>query len=55
MNKIEKKKIENIPYALAIGSLIYAQVCTHSNITDIVGMLGKYLSSTRMVHWKETK
>ena len=55
MNKIEKKKIENIPYALAIGSLIYAQVCTHSNITDIVGMLGKYLSNTRMVHWKETK
>ncbi|RVW14112.1 hypothetical protein CK203_099174 [Vitis vinifera] len=28
-----------------VGSLMYAQVCTHSDIAYIVGMLGRYLSN----------
>ena len=49
-NEIEKKEMGNIPYALAIGSLMYAQVCTRLDIAYIVGMLSRYLSNPGMVH-----
>ena len=36
-NEFEKKEMENIPYASAVGSLMYAQVCTRPNIAYIIG------------------
>ena len=41
-NELERKQMYNIPYASAIGSLMYAQVCTRPNIAFAVGMLGRY-------------
>ena len=49
-NELEKKDMERFPYALIVGSLMYAQVCTHSDIAYIVGMLGRYLSNLGMDH-----
>ena len=37
--------MQKIPYASAVGSLMYAQVCTRLDIAYIVGVLGKYLSN----------
>ncbi|RVW87693.1 Retrovirus-related Pol polyprotein from transposon TNT 1-94 [Vitis vinifera] len=54
-NELEKKDIKRFPYASAIGSLMYAQVCTRPNIVYIVGMLGRYLSNPDMDHWKKAK
>ncbi|RVW98911.1 Retrovirus-related Pol polyprotein from transposon TNT 1-94 [Vitis vinifera] len=54
-NEIEKNDMERFPYASAIGSLMYAQVCTRPDITYIVGMLGRYLSNLGMDHWKKAK
>ena len=31
-NDLWKEQMKDIPYALAVGSLIYVQVCTHSDI-----------------------
>ena len=31
---------------------MYAQACTRSDITFIVGMLGRYLSNSGMDHWR---
>ena len=42
-------------YASYVGSLMYAQVCTHSNIAYIVGMLCRFLSNLGMDHWKAIK
>ncbi|RDY08256.1 hypothetical protein CR513_07534, partial [Mucuna pruriens] len=39
-NDLERNKMQKIPYASAMGSLMYAQVCTHSNIAFVVGVLG---------------
>ena len=47
--------MQKIPYVLAIGSLMYAQVCAHLDIAYIVEMLGRYLSNPRIDHWKATK
>ena len=54
-NDFEIKKMQKIPYASVVGSLMYAQVCTRLDIAYIVGMLGRYLSNPGMDHWKGTK
>ena len=50
-NNFEIQEMQQIPYALAIGSLMYAQVCTRPDITYIVGMLGRYLINPGKDHW----
>ena len=42
---LEIKEMQKIPYSSAIGSLMYAQVCTRPDIAFIVGLLGRYLSN----------
>ena len=54
-NDFESKEMQKIPYASAVGSLMYAQVCTCPDIAYIVGMLGRYLSNPGMDHWKAAK
>ena len=49
-NELERNDIERFPYASTVGSLMYAQVCTRSDIAYIVGMLGRYLSNPGMDH-----
>ncbi|KAL9252624.1 Retrovirus-related Pol polyprotein from transposon TNT 1-94-like protein [Drosera capensis] len=54
-NGFETKKIEKTPYASAVGSLMYAQVCTRHDLAYIVGILGRYLSNPGIDHWKASK
>ena len=35
------KKINNVPYASVVGCLMYAEVCIHSDIAFIIGVLGE--------------
>jgi hypothetical protein len=41
-NALEQEQMKNIPYASAVGNLLYAQVCTRPDIAMVVGMLGRY-------------
>ncbi|XP_059598730.1 secreted RxLR effector protein 161-like [Vitis vinifera] len=45
--------MKNIPYASAVGSLMYAQVCTRPDIAFAVGTLGQ--SNPGIDHWKAAK
>ena len=54
-NDLEAKEMQKIPYASAVGSLMYAQVCRRPDIAFIVGVLGRYLSNPGMDHWKAVK
>jgi len=54
-NEWERKQMERIPYASAVGSLMYAQTCTRPDISFVVGILGRYQSNPGMDHWKATK
>ena len=47
-NKVKKKEMQKIPYASVVESLMYDQVCTHPNLTFMIGILGRYLSNPRM-------
>ena len=44
-----------VPYSSVVGSLMYAQVCTHLDNAFVVDVLGKYLSDLGQSHWKTTK
>ena len=47
--------MKNIPYASAVGSLMYAQACTRPDIAYAVGVLGRYQSNPGMDHWRAAK
>ena len=47
--------MKKVPYASAVGSLMYAQTCTRPDISFAVGMLGRYQSNPGMEHWKAAK
>ena len=54
-NDLEKESMKNIPYASAVGSLMYAQVCTRPDIANTIGVLGRYQSNPAMDHWRAAK
>ena len=54
-NDLERTEMQKIPYASAVGSLMYAQVCTRPDIAFVVKVLGRYLSNPGLQHWKVVK
>jgi len=38
----EKEKMSKVPYASVVSSLMYAMICTHSDICYIVGLVSRY-------------
>ncbi|XP_075474033.1 secreted RxLR effector protein 161-like [Primulina tabacum] len=47
--------MQKVPYESAVGSLMYAQVCTCPDIAYVTGMLGRYLSNPGVKHRKAVK
>jgi hypothetical protein len=41
-NQYEINEIKVVPYASAVGSLMYAQVCTRLDLAFVIGMLDRY-------------
>ena len=41
-NQYEINQIKVVPYASAIGSLQYAQVCTRPDLAFVTGLLGRF-------------
>ncbi|CAM8984117.1 unnamed protein product [Rhodiola kirilowii] len=54
-NDIKREQMKNIPYASAVGSIMYAQVCTRPDIAYAVGVLERYQSNPGIDHWKAAK
>ena len=52
---IEKAQMKNVPYASALGSIMYAQVCTRPDIVFATGLLGRYQSNPGHDHWVAAK
>ena len=47
--------MSKVPYASAIGSLMYAMVCTRSDIAHAVGVVSKFMSRPKKQHWEVGK
>ena len=51
----EKREIARVPYASAVGSLMYAMLCTQPDICFTIGMATRYQSNPGPVHWQAVK
>ncbi|KAL0288841.1 UNVERIFIED_CONTAM: Retrovirus-related Pol polyprotein from transposon TNT 1-94 [Sesamum angustifolium] len=51
----EKKRMAKIPYASAVGSLMYAMMCTQPDLCFAVGMVSRYQSNPGPNHWVAVK
>jgi hypothetical protein len=49
-NQLEIDQMKLIPYASAVRSIIYAQVCTHPDLAFVTGRLGKFQSNSGFKH-----
>ena len=54
-NDKEKEEMSKIPYASAVGSLMYAMVCTRLDITYSVGVVSRFLTNPGKQHWRAVK
>ncbi|XP_060974032.1 secreted RxLR effector protein 161-like [Cannabis sativa] len=51
----EKKDVEDIPYAEAIGSVMYTMITTRPDIAYVVSLLNRFMSNSGREHWKGFK
>eukprot|EP00253_Pinus_taeda_P011958 PITA_11958 len=51
----EEEDMSHVPYASAIGSLMYAMVYTRPDIAHVVGVLSKFMSKPGKEHWRAVK
>lgn len=51
----ELEYMAKVPYASAIGSLMYAAVCTRPDISHAVGVVSRFASNPGRQHWEAVK
>ena len=51
----DRAKMAKVPYASAIGSLMYAMVCTRPDLAYAVGLLSWFQSDPGQSHWNAVK
>ena len=47
--------MESVPYAQAVGSLMYAMTSTRLDICHVVGLVSRYQSNLGKTHWEVVK
>ncbi len=47
----KRNRMSRIPYASAIGSIVYAMVCTRPDVSNTLSMTSKYQSDPGEQHW----
>ena len=47
--------MSTVPYAEAIGNLMYVMLCTRSDICFVVDMVSRYQSNLGPTHWATVK
>ena len=51
----DREKMSVIPYASAIGSIMYAMLCTRPDASLAISMTGRFQSNPGMDHWTTAK
>ncbi|KAK1574554.1 hypothetical protein QYE76_016334, partial [Lolium multiflorum] len=51
----ERERMSQIPYASAVGSIMYAMLCTRPDIAHVVSLTSRYQSDPGMEHWTAVK
>ena len=51
----DRKRMKVIPYASAIGSIMYAMLCTRPDVCIAISLAGRYQSNPGVDHWTTVK
>ena len=51
----DREKMKVIPYASAIGSIMYAMLCTRHDVCLAISLAGRYQSNSGVDHWTTVK
>ena len=51
----DKEEMLKVPYASAVGALIYTMVCTMPNIAHAVGVVSRFFSNPGKEYWAAVK
>jgi hypothetical protein len=51
----EQERMRVIPYASAIGSIMYAMICTCSDVSYALSVMSRYQSNYGEAHWTSVK
>ncbi|KAH9781414.1 hypothetical protein KPL71_008457 [Citrus sinensis] len=54
-NEAERKEMSRVPYASAVGSLMFAMICTRPDIAQAVGAVSRYMANPGGEHWITVK
>lgn len=54
-NEEEAREMRDVPYAQAVGSLMYAMTTTRPDICHAVGLVSRYQSNPGKAHWQAVK
>jgi hypothetical protein len=51
----ELEYMSKVPYSSAVGSMMYAMVCTRPDIAHAVGVVRRYMNNPGKEHWEAVK
>jgi len=51
----DKAYMEHVPYASAVGSLMYAMACTRPDISQAVSVVSRFMANPGKAHWVAVK
>ncbi|KAE8696710.1 Tyrosine decarboxylase 1 [Hibiscus syriacus] len=51
----ERMEMSRVPYASAVGSLMFAMICTRPDIAQAVGVVSRYMANPCKEHWNIVK
>ena len=51
----ERNRMSSIPYASAVGSIMYAMLCTRPDVAYALGIASRFQADPREDHWKAVK
>ncbi|CAM8966946.1 unnamed protein product [Rhodiola kirilowii] len=53
--ELEKQEMHDIPYDVAVGSVMYAMLCTRPDLGFAISVLSRYMSNPGKQHWEAMK
>ncbi|KAA0025120.1 Gag-Pol [Cucumis melo var. makuwa] len=54
-NEADRMEMSRVPYALTVGSLMFAMICTRIDIAHAVEVVSRYMTSSGREHWDIVK
>lgn len=51
----ERERMSRIPYAIAVGAIMYTMTCTRPDVAYALGVVSRYQANPGEEHWKVVK